>query len=399
MRVFLLLFFLTACGTDDITSDQTDRQRLIVEVERIERSAIQQTLELSGQLLPKNQVPLFTTMPLEVSEVHVNVGQSVERGDLLITLDDEEAERQVSQARSAQDELQRSLAQVKELNRSIESNAANMNELETELQQSINRSRTLINELDPTSFEGSIVELLQSSLDVSIRQAELLQAAGTASSYTPVNTLELELQISQAEEAVRQAESALQATKLTAPITGLVSQLDVAKGQTALPNMALVTVVDLKEMNATFSVNNFQVTKLQPGLDVELSVSGVNETLLSKIATVSPVVNPQTNTFTVQIPVSNESLTLKGGMRTSAIVDLDTIDDAIVIPANAILYQDGEPYTFVVDDLIVRRQVLELGSRDGDLFEVISGVEEEEQVVTTGKERLTDGAEITIRSE
>ncbi|MDT8862733.1 efflux RND transporter periplasmic adaptor subunit [Alkalihalobacillus sp. MEB130] len=395
----LFLFLLSACATDDITSDQMERQRLLVDVENITRDSIRQNVELSGQLLPKNQVPLFTMMPLEVTGLHIEIGQEVQQGDLLLTLDDTEATKQLQQARRAVEELKQGLIQVNELNQSIERNAANIKDREQELQQSIVRTQALMNELDPANLEDSILQLLQSSLDISIRQAELLQVTGAASSFAPVNTMELELQISQAEEAVRQAEQAVQATKLTSPISGIIAQVDVAEGQTALPNVPLVTIVDLTQMMATFPVNSFQVTQLQAGMQAELQVTGIHETITGEISSISPVVHPQTNTFTVQIPVSNDNVRLKGGMRTTAIIDLDTIEEALIIPSDAVLYQDGEAYTFVVTDQIVRRQALELGTRDGEQFEVISGVEEDDQVVTTGKERVTDGAEITIRSE
>ncbi len=393
------MLLLQGCATDDITSEDVESQRLLVETEQISTGSIQQTLELSGQLLPRDQVPLFTGGPLEVMDIHVEIGQAVERGDLLLTLNDEEARRQVSQARQALEQLEQSLVQVNNLNRSIEQNVSNMSELEKELQQSINRSRTLLEQIQTDNFENSLAEIIQASLDVSIRQTELIQFASVQGTTGPVNTLELEMQIAQAEEAVRQSERALQATRLTSPISGVVSQLDVSVGQVAAPSIPLVTVANLVTMNATFSASSFEVNQLEPGLKTELSIMGVEETITSEVSTISPVVNPQTNSFTVQIPIDNDSMNLKGGMRATALIDLQTIEDALLIPANAVLYQDGVPYTFVVQNEEVKRQEIDLGSRSGDFFEVLSGVSKNDIVVTTGKERLTDGAEITIRSE
>ncbi|MFC0469544.1 efflux RND transporter periplasmic adaptor subunit [Halalkalibacter kiskunsagensis] len=397
--IFIFLLFITACSTDDITSDQIERQRLLVDIESIKRSSIKQALELSGQLLPKNQVPLVTMMPLEVTSVHVEVGQAVDQGDLLISLSDEEASRQLSQAQNVVEELERSLGQAKELNHSIEQNIGNVKELEQQLQNSINRSQKMIAELNHKDSEGSLVDILQATLEVSLKQAEIAQATSQIGTISPVNTLEIEAQISNAKEAVRQAKQALQATKLTAPIAGVVSQLDVSAGQTALPNHSLAVISDLSQMDATFSVNSFQVAKLSPGLSAELTVTGILETFEAEIARVSPVINPQTNAFTIQIPINNESLQLKGGMRVNATINLNTIYKALVIPAEAVLYENGEPYTFVVHDQLATRHKIELGSRDGDLIEVVSGLEEKDQVVTVGKDRLTDRAEITIRSE
>ncbi|MFC0557667.1 efflux RND transporter periplasmic adaptor subunit [Halalkalibacter alkalisediminis] len=394
----LLFIFIPACATDDITSDQIERQRLLVDVATIEQSSINQKLELSGQVLPRNQVPLVTALPLEVKELHVEVGQTVEAGERLLTLEDREALRQLNQARSAVTQLEKALAQAREINQSIASNVGNLQELQQELQKSIDRSRAVIDELNRDELEDSLIDLLQTSLEVSLNQAELAQAASSGN-FTLVNTIELEIQLESAENAVKQAEEAVQSSNVVAPITGVVSQVDVTVGQTALPSQPLIVISDLAKMDAVFSVNSFQVAKLTSGLPATLSITGIDDTLTGAISTISPVINPQTNTFSVLVPLENESLRLKGGMRTNAVIDLDTITETIVVPANGLLYESGEPYVFVVTENTARRQEVELGSREGEWIEVISGLEENDQIVTTGKERLTDGSEITIRSE
>ena len=396
---FTFLLILAACSTEDITSDQVERQQLLVEVESINRSSINETLELSGQLLPKTQVPLLTTMPLEVVKVHVEVGQAVEKGEPLIILNAEEARRQVNLAREAVEKLEQGLSQAQQINQSLETNVNHLRELEDELSKSISRSQEMIEAINPDELEGSLTEVLQASLDVSLKQAELTQAAGSAGSLAPINTIELEAQIQQANEVVRQAEAVLQSTRITAPISGIVTQLDVSAGQTAIPNQPLAIIAHLAEVDATFSVNSFQVARLSPGMSATLEVAGINEQITSEVSIVSPVVNSQTNSFPVQIPVNNDSLQLKGGMRVTAFIDLETIKEALVIPTDAILYEDGKPYTFIVEGTTVRRQPLELGTRDGNIIEILSGLSDQDQVVTSGKERLTDGAAITIQSE
>lgn len=389
---------LVSCGTDDITSEQFDRQQIIVESEFITSNTIQQRIELSGQLLPNTQLPILSTLPLEVKEVHVEMGQKVEKGDVLVTLDDKEARRQLNQAKEVLAQLERSLGQAQELNQSIRNNVKNLEQLQGDLQISIDRSRTLIEELDRNQLEDSLVEMLQSSLEVSLKQAELAQAASSGA-LSPVNTFEIEAQIQTAQNAVVQAEEAVQSTQVRSPISGVVSQLDVTKGQTSIPSHPLAIVSDITELKATFGANSFQITQLSPGLSATLSITGLDEEIESEISIVSPVVNPQTNTFTVTVPLKNDTMRLKGGMRTTAIFDLNQITEALVVPANAVLYEDGQPYVFVINENIANRQSVELGVREEDLIEVISGIEENQQVVTIGKERVTDGAEITIRNE
>jgi multidrug efflux pump subunit AcrA (membrane-fusion protein) len=86
-------------------------------------------------------------------------------------------------------------------------------------------------------------------------------------------------------------------------------------------------------------------------------------------------------------------------MRVTALVNLGDIKETTVIPAAALLFDNNDPYTFVVEDSIVRRQPLELGTRDKHIYQVLSGVEVGDVVVTTGKQRVTDGSKITTQSE
>ncbi|WP_216828281.1 efflux RND transporter periplasmic adaptor subunit [Alkalihalobacterium elongatum] len=394
-----LILFIAGCATDDITSDSVERQSLLVSVEEAKQSEIRQTLELNGQMLPKEQVPLFTVTPLEVKEIHKKVGENVKRGDLLITLDAELASEQVAHAKKAVSELEKALNQANELNRTAQNEIQRLQTLQQELEQSLNATRGAIENLDEENPDVALLEFIRSSLELSLKQAELAQAAGAIQQVPRINTTELEIQLETAKHNVRQAEQGVQATRLTAPIAGVIAQMDVTVGQMAVPNSPLAVIVNLDPVVATFSANSFQISKLQPGMDVSIGINGLNQKYENSITTVSPVVNPQTNTFTVEAEIENPDLFIKGGMRATALVDLGTIDEAIVIPIGSILYEDNEAFVFKVNENTVIKQSVELGSREGDLIEVVEGIEVNDTVVTTGKERLTDGAQITIRNE
>ncbi|MFV8827399.1 efflux RND transporter periplasmic adaptor subunit [Alkalihalobacterium sp. APHAB7] len=397
--IFFLLLSFTGCATDDITSDSAERQSLLVSVEQAKQSKIRQSLELNGQMLPKEQVPLFTVAPLEVKEVHKKVGEEVNKGDLLITLDAELASEQVNQAKKAVTELEKALNQANELNRTAQNEVQRLQTLQQELEQSLNATRSVIENLDEENADVALLEFIRNSLELSLKQAELSQAAGSIHQVPRINTTELEIQLETAKQNVRQAEQGVQATQLKAPISGVIAQMDVTVGQMAVPNAPLAVIVNLDPVVATFSANSFQISKIQTGMDVSITINGINQTYENSITTVSPVVNPQTNTFTVEAEIDNTDRIIKGGMRATAVVDLGTIDEAIVIPIDSVLYEDNEAFVYKVNDTTVVRQSVELGSREGNLIEVLEGIKVSDTVVTTGKERLTEGAQITIRNE
>ncbi|WP_165763768.1 efflux RND transporter periplasmic adaptor subunit [Halalkalibacter urbisdiaboli] len=396
--VIIVLLF-TACSTEDITNEQIDKQITLVETETIKQSPLQQNIELSsGQIIPHTKIPLFTSLPLEVTDVHVNVGEKVQRGDILLTLNDEKIRYQVNQAREAVNELEKGLNEAIQFNQTIKNNVTDIKALEDDIRQSIEQSQALVQSFS-SEEEIPLLNILQSSLEVSIKQAELTQKAGFLSQAIPINTFEIEAQLKNAKENLRQAEETLEATKLTAPITGVVAQLDAVQGQTILPNQPIVLIADLMQMNATFSVNNYQMMQLQQGMKAQINVPGLAEPVTGEIKTISPLVNPETNSFVVQIPLNNEDLVLKGGMRVTAQVHIEEVKDSLVIPTEALLFGEDGPYTFVVKGTQVRRQPVKLGVRNNNLHQVISGLNSGDLVVTTGKHRLVEGSEIKIRSE
>ncbi|WP_209125794.1 efflux RND transporter periplasmic adaptor subunit [Alkalihalobacillus sp. BA299] len=397
--LFFLILFFTGCGTDDITSDSAKRQSILVSVEQATQTNLRQSLKLTGQVLPKEQVPLFTVSPLEVIEVHKNVGENVKKGELLITLNAELAREQVNQAKNAVTKLENALSQAEELNQTAQNEIERLRALQQDLEQSLNETRNTLEQLNEENEDVALLQTIRSSLELSLKQAELTQAAGNVQQVPTINTLELQMQLETAKKNVRQAELGLQATQVTAPISGTIAQMNVTVGQTAVPNSPMATIVNLNPAVATFSANSFQISKLQPGMDVEIMINGLNETYENKISTVSPVVNPNTNTFTIESEIENPDAIIKGGMRATALVDLGVIEKAVVIPVDSILYEDNDTFVYKVFDTTVKRQPVELGSREGNLIEVLEGIEVNDSIVTTGKERLTEGAQITIRSE
>ncbi|WP_096199057.1 efflux RND transporter periplasmic adaptor subunit [Bacillus sp. FJAT-45350] len=400
-KVLFILFiiFLTACQTNDITNDEVERQSILVETATVSKETIEKTLELNGQALPANQLPLFTPTPLTVEQVHKTVGDEVSKDDLIISLDDQGAKRQLNLARNVVTELEKALSQANQLRKNTEQNITKLQQQQNELEQSLKQTQKLLSELGDEDADVSLVEFVRSSLELSLKQAELQQSAGSMQQIPSINTLELETQLTSARENVRQAELALEMTKLRSPINGVIALLDVTEGQTAIPNSPLVMVVELDPVVATFTANSFQVAQLTRGMDALLTINGIEEQLQGTISVVSPVINPQTNSFTVEIPVDNTELKIKGGMKATAHIKLGTIEEALMVPLTAILYDDLQPYVYVVNEGTVTRTNIIIGMRNEDMIEVVDGLSAEDIIVTTGKERLTEGVEITIRSE
>lgn len=394
LPAMFVLLFSTACSQKEITSQNTESNKIPVTMAEVTEKNISNTIELVGLAVPETQVPLLTTSPLTVETVHVKIGDIVKKGDLIVTLDSEAATEQVNQAQSAVTELENALSKMKEMQQAAENQASlsDIPKLQEELNQSLEKSQALLDGVDTGAVTS--LDLVQSTVDVMVKQAQLANAASQVQQMPTFNTMEMEAQLNQARQGLKQAQQMAEATSITSPIDGIISELNVVADGIASPNVPIGTVIQLDNIAATFQVNSYQVSKLKDGLDATVSFEGLPDSYESKIETVSPTVNQQTNMFSVTIPVSNTELEIKGGMRATAFVAVDNLEAQTVVPMDAILYEEANPYVYIIEEGNAVRQDVTTGFRDNEFMQIIEGLKKGQTVAVNGKERLKDGAEI-----
>ncbi|WP_226682697.1 efflux RND transporter periplasmic adaptor subunit [Sutcliffiella horikoshii] len=399
LPAMFVLLFSTACSQKEITSQNTESNKIPVTIAEVTEKNISNTIELVGLAVPETQVPLLTTSPLTVESVHVKIGDIVKKGDLIVSLDSDAATEQVTQAQSAVTELENALSKMKEMQEAAENQASvsDIPKLQEELNQSLEKSQALLDGVDTGAVTS--LDLVQSTVDVMVKQAQLATAASQVQQMPTFNTMEVEAQLSQARQGLKQAQQMADATSITSPIDGIVSELNVVNDGIASPNVPIGTIIQLHNIAATFQVNSYQVSKLKAGQDATINFEGLADSFESKIETVSPTVNQQTNMFSVTIPVSNTDLAIKGGMRATAYVAVDNLEAQTVVPMDAILYEEENPYVYVIEENKAVRQEVQTGFRDNEFMQILKGVSKGQKVAVNGKERLKDGAEITEQSE
>jgi RND family efflux transporter MFP subunit len=394
-----LLVFSTACSQKEITSQNTESNKVPVSVAEVIEKNISNTIELVGMAVPETQVPLLTTSPLTVKKVHVKIGDIVKKGDLIVSLDPTAANEQVTQAQNAVSELENALSKMKEMQQAAESQASltDIPKLQGELNQSLEKSQALLDGVETGAVTS--LDLLQSTMEVMLKQAQLTTAASQAQQMPSFNTVEIEAQLNQARQGLKQAEQLAEAASITSPIDGLVSELNVVEDGIAAPNVPIGTIIKQDNISATFQVNSYQVSKLKAGQKATISFEGVTDSYESAIETVSPTVNQQTNMFSVIIPVSNTEQYIKGGMRATAYVAVDNLEAQIVVPNDAVLYEEATPYVYLIEDGKSLRRDVTTGFRDGEMIQIVEGLTKGQKVAVNGKERLKDGTDISEQSE
>ncbi|WP_456275864.1 efflux RND transporter periplasmic adaptor subunit [Bacillus sp. AK128] len=397
IRIYLvmsILIIISGCTTKEITKQDTGQtQQLPVKTEIVANKTISNSIQLTGLAIPHVQIPLFTPQPLTVNNVHVKVGDEVKENDLLISLNNEVATQQLNNAKSTVTKLQTALNSAKQAV-PTEAQLMEIKQLQQEVETILSQTTELINQIE--TGEVTTEKVLKQSLEISIKQAQLANATSQLQPLSQASITELEAQLGQANQAVEQAKKLVAATEIRSPIKGIVASLDVVENGQALPSLPLTTVIQLDRIDTTFQVNSFEVVKLTQGTEVDISFTGLEEVFKGTIDSISPAVNPETNMFTVIIPIENSTKMIKGGMKAAATVYIDEVEQALVIPIEAVMYDDNKPFVYVVGNDKALQKQIETGIRDGEFIQVVSGLSVNDNVITEGKERLKDGDSIYV---
>ena len=190
----------------------------------------------------------------------------------------------------------------------------------------------------------------------------------------------------------------LENTALLSPISGIVTARNYDSGDMYGGARPVLTVEQITPVKLLVNVSELYFTQVKKGQPVKVKVDVYgDEEFEGKVNLVYPTINPATRTFPVEVRLDNKDTRVRPGMFARAIMNFGTLDH-VVVPDVAVEKQSGsgERYIFVYENGKVFRRVVELGRRMGTEYELISGAENNSQVVIAGQSRLQDGMEVTV---
>ncbi|MEL6178940.1 MAG: efflux RND transporter periplasmic adaptor subunit [Myxococcota bacterium] len=220
---------------------------------------------------------------------------------------------------------------------------------------------------------------------------------------------EMQFQLTQARDQVAQLGAQVADLTVRTPIDGVVASRSLIRGQQVTPGQELFYIVDPSQLEAIIYVPERSLGRINegdPAYAISDALGGVR--FPGSIRLISPVVDPQTGTVKVTVTLDQttqndpqgRAMTLRAGMFVSVYLITDQRSDAILIPKRAVLYEDDNPYVYVIraQDGVDKasKQRLTLGFTEQGRVEVTRGVASGERVVTIGQAGLKDSTEVSI---
>ena len=186
-------------------------------------------------------------------------------------------------------------------------------------------------------------------------------------------------------------------TTVRAPISGIVSQRFIKVGNTLQMNEPTFLISDFDPLLAIMYVPERELGKLKANQTALLSVDALQgSTFNGKIKRISPIVDATTGTFKVTVEVQDESRVLKPGMFGRVQIIYDTHQNTQLVPKEAIIEEDDRVSVFIVQDTIAVRVNINKGFTDAEYVEILSGVQEGDQIITAGQGSLRDSSKVEV---
>ncbi|MFI4956762.1 MAG: efflux RND transporter periplasmic adaptor subunit [Gammaproteobacteria bacterium] len=219
-----------------------------------------------------------------------------------------------------------------------------------------------------------------------------------AISQQEVDKAEANLKVAQANVAFAQAE--LNKTDIRAPFKGRLDLRNVSPGQYITSGQNLVRIVDKSSLKLRYAVPERFLSQLALDKPVTFHTSAFPDNVFEgKVSFVSPQVDVETRTITVEAHFENPNEALSPGLSGEAMQVLSENPNALSVPEESLVATITGYQVYVIKEDKVASRPVTIGSRTNGRVEILKGLEAGETVVARGQQSLRDGASVEILTE
>lgn len=393
------LVFLLACAgiyvishSDRAAKSSSALTNASVQSYRAERRDMMRTISLSGQTVPLAQVDLSTKYAGNITAVYVDLGDTVEPGQVLLEQDPVDTSLQLSQKRAA-------WAQAAAETKSAQSQFySDLQKAQVEYATAkMNYNRYVILK-DEGAVSQKDLDTMYQALIVAKAALDNLQLQNVGD--TPALIAGKQAAQAKAKYTVDSLSKQLEDLTIRAPRHGVISYRNAEAGAMAAANTKVLTITDTSGIYIDCPVAEADVAAIQPGMTVSVSVESLANTYDGTITYVSPAMDPTNKTYIVRITLSNPDNLLRGGMFAQSSLEVLQRRNTLFVPKDALVEQNGVSQLYVINpDNTIAIRTVKTGLRNDNYVEILEGLSDGEQIATTNLARLRDGVSVTIEKE
>jgi HlyD family secretion protein len=394
------LVFAVACS-----SGKADNEPVVsVQATAVEKTTIEHTLATEAILFPHAQAAIVPKISAPVAKFLVKRGSTVHRGEVLAVLENRDLSAAAQDTKGAYEQAQAAYTTTTgaSLPEEIQKAEADLQQA----QQALDAQEKVFQSRQQLFDQGALPrkELDQSRVDVTQARNQYAIAKKHFESLNAI-TKQQELraaegQLQSAKGKYLGAEAQLSYSEIRSPIDGVITDRPLYPGEMATAGTPLLTVMDTAAVIAKAHVPQADAAAMKLGDKGTITAPGLEEPVEGKVTVVSPALDPNSTTVEIWLEAKNPKRQLKPGTSVPLTIMLQTIKDALVVPANSVITaQDGSSAVMLAGpDGRAHQKAVKLGVRQGDDVQILEGVTESDKVVTNGAFGLPDNTKIKVEA-
>ncbi len=409
----LLVAVTSGCGSNAAVNANTAQVTIVdVTTTLAVTKPIPTYFEATGSLASDAQTDVAPTVAGKIVEVNFDVGSYVQKGSVLVRLDNRDAQLRIEQAQAQVVQQQKAVgtaiaalrqAQIRlgvkdgevfniETFSQVKSTRANLELAEKELV----RAQRLF---DTGDVSRATLDQRRAQRDALLGQLDESRS-NAAVATRAINSAEAQVAaaragVTTAEVQVDQAKKGLADTAVYAPISGFVSERTADPGEyisPSAPNTKIATIVRTSSLRMRIEIPEQSIGKVALGQGVSLQTSAYpDRSFAGTIVRILPNLNVTARTLTAEAEVANGDGLLKPGQFATVRITQSKPESAIMIPTAAIKNEGETNKVYVIKDGAAREAIVQLGLLEAGMIQIKSGVLEGDVIATSSVGTLFDG--------
>ncbi len=372
---------LTGCTAPPVAEGRSEPELVTVAAARVTREDLGRDVSINGEFRPYQEVELHAKVAGYLKTISVDVGDHVQAGQVVATLEIPENANEAAQALASKRRAEADLVRARTDLARAETQHQNAHVILTRMEQVAKSRPNLIamQELDDVRTRDLLAE----------GQIDTARASITAAQE----------QVRAAEAAEERGKTMAGYSRITSPFAGVVSkryadlgaliQQGTASSSQAMP---IVRISDISRLRVVLAVPESAVASIKAGSSVTMYVEALKRSYQGRVSRFADRLQDGTRTMETQVDLDNPRAELKPGMFATAVLSLERHEATLAVPVQSVFLVKNVPHVYHVDGQgRIEDKEVRTGLETPEKIEIAAGLAEGDVVVTGGRGQVRPG--------
>lgn len=352
----------TGCAKKDKDNKEAKKEEYIpVETMTVTTGEIYDEAIFVGRIYSEKDFPVVSAFPGRISSIDVNLGDEVEEGEVLFSIQNEEIERKEQMAKKALDagnaQMDRTISEMKSMNP------------QGQLENQSNQTEIPTDKVEP---------------NLNMQNSAQIQ-------------MEMQGEIEELNMAYEQAKIALDSLNVKSPSKGIVSYMNIREGEIATNSSPTMIISNLDRVYLETFITDRIVDKVNKGDEVLVDIPSFSiEDYKCSIDEISVGPSMENGMYRIRVFIENDDHKIRPGAFGKVRIKLDKREKAVVIPSDAVIDKNGEKVIYIVEDGVAVEKKISLGLDTGEKVEITKGLNGGEKLIIKGQNYVQDGIQVKV---